>query len=173
MTEQTTPPGAPDHRPERAVGDRSADGQQRGSPQESTPKPGQATTEKPAIISYVKPGMELYVAEEQYKEPGAPTGGKTAKTSCSCDLVCTCERVAACGCNLVRTRVPADRSLVCTCDTVEVCTCNTVSTCTCNRVATSVCSCNLVCTCDTVCRCERVGGGGTSRSVCRCVPVIH
>jgi len=132
---------------------------------------------KPAIISYVKPGMDLYVAEQP--PPAAPVGGKTARTTCTCDLVCTCEAVSMCGCNLVRVRNPVDVRAICTCDTVPVCTCNMATVCTCNKVATRVCSCDLICTCDTVCTCnpqcscQTTGGGGFGRSVCRCVPVIH
>ncbi len=50
--------------------------------------------------------------------------------------------------------------VVCTCNTVDVCTCNLVCTCdticTCDGVCSCVgyCSCNTVCTCDTVCTCQ-------------------
>jgi hypothetical protein len=163
----------PDHRPKRAsLGPR----------------------DKPAIISYLKPEMELYVAAETYTPP-EKTRGKTARTTCTCNLVCTCESVSTCGCNLVRVRNPIDVGVVCLCDTVPVCTCNMVTSCACDRVSTSVCTCDLVCTCDTVpvpggassvpgsqrrcvclsvCSCEHVGGGGGfGGSVCCCVPVIH
>ena len=164
----------PDHRPKRAsLGPR----------------------DKPAIISYLKPEMELYVAAEAYTPP-EKTPGKIARTKCTCNLVCTCESVSTCGCNLVRVRNPIDVGLVCVCNTVPVCTCNMVTLCACDKVSTSVCTCDLVCTCDTVpvpgggagrssssqkqcaclavCSCERVGGGGGfGGSVCVCVPVIH
>jgi hypothetical protein len=159
--------------------------------------------EKPAIISYLKPEMELYVAAESYTPP-EKTQGKIARTTCTCNLVCTCESVSACGCNLVKVRNPLEASTVCACNTVPVYECNTVTTCGCNRVAATTCSCNLVCTCNTVCPCEQVcscvgactcvhvctcehvcacqhvctcehvgGGGGFGGSVCVCVPVIH
>jgi hypothetical protein len=159
----------PDHRPKRApLGPR----------------------DKPAIISYLKPLMELYVAAEAYSSP-EKIAGKIARTKCTCNLVCTCESVSNCGCNLVRARNPTDVSVMCICDTVPVCVCNMVTSCACDRVSTTECTCNLVCNCDTVCTCENVcscvqacscvdvcscehvGGGGGFGSVCTCVPVIH
>lgn len=155
-------------------------------PKSVRPKPG----EKPAILSYVKPEMELYVAADKYVPPPKKRGN-IAKTQCTCNLVCTCEKVAGCGCNLVKVRRPGNLTLHCTCDRVAVCTCNTVLTCTCDRVSRTACSCDLVCTCDpvctcqtvcncvrvcrcvSVCGCERFRSGGGSRSVCTCVPVIH
>lgn len=136
--------------------------------------------------------------------------GKTARMKCTCDLVCKCESVSACGCNLVKTRNPIDLGFRCACDTVLVCTCDRVTSCSCDKVRTRSCDCEAVatCTCEPfssssskcgcegfgsrpsrpqcaclvacgcvghfVCPCQRVGGGGgSSGSVCNCVPVIH
>jgi len=151
--------------------------------------------QRPEITAYVKPEMELYVAQEVYKR-APPEQGKTAKRSCSCDLVCTCEQVAACGCNIVKVRQPVGVTLACVCDTVPACHCNVVTACACDRVRTMVCTCESVCVCvakctceavrrcacqqvTTLCPCQRHCGtacgcvGHSSGSVCVCVPVIH
>ena len=99
-------------------------------PPDHTPKPaGAPASEKPAIISYVKPGMDLYVAEEKRPAPpppptppSGPSSGPSSGSSCS---------------------------------------------------PYSSCGCQTTCSCQGTCGCERVGGGSSGTSVCRCVPVIH
>jgi len=171
------------------------------SPPNHRPKPAEnASGDKPAIITYVKPEMEMYVAKEKYKSMG-PGRGKRVERKCTCNTVCECEQVAACGCDTVHVRRPKAVETVCRCDTVPVCTCDTVASCTCDRVShmqctcESVCWCVGVCACDAQCKClehrpcpctmvrdcacqpdcscDRYHGGGGSRSVCVCVPVIH
>jgi hypothetical protein len=165
------------------------------TPQPANPQSGQ----KPAIITYIKPAMELYVAREKFGPAPIPRGMRSDRR-CTCNAVCTCEQVATCGCDQVQARQPPTLTVACTCDTVAACTCNSVQACTCNRVVTMECRCDTVCACVGVCTCQNQcpclrhmrcpclpvalcnsdshcacdqhvhSGGG---SVCVCVPVIH
>jgi len=85
---------------------------------------------------------------------------------CQCHMVCPCQSVGACVCDVVRStckqgsngrtetydQVQQFHGSVCTCDRVAVCTCNTV--CTCNA-QTPPCSCY-----SNYCSCNSQGGGG-------------
>ena len=95
---------------------------------------------------------------------------------CQCHMVCACDHVGACGCDVVSSRckpvltgqtentqtfnqVQEFNVSVCTCDRVAVCSCNTV--CTCNIV----CTCQNVCPCVNNCTCNSDGGGGYYYSI--------
>lgn len=63
--------------------------------------------EKPEIIKFVKPEMDLYVADEEempgkpeYKIAGRKSKWKSVKETSGGKTVCTCNQV--CTCNLVR-----------------------------------------------------------------------
>jgi|GEM_PF-6246609 len=64
--------------------------------------------EKPAILKFVKPEMDLYVAEDietpdqpNVRVPGQKSKWKSTKKRQGGRLICTCDKV--CTCNLVST----------------------------------------------------------------------
>lgn len=115
-----------------------------------------SASEKPKVLKFVKPEMEVYIADDK-KLPDLP---KVARDGYH-DEWNVEKKESVCVCNKV-----------CTCNLVQNCSCvgNTAS-CSCVR-HTSRCSCvshSKGCSCVSY----RSGGGGGSRRVCTCVPVAH
>ncbi len=70
--------------------------------------------DKPEIIKFVKPEMDLYVAEEEdvpekpeYKVKNKNSKWKSQTTKSGGQTVCTCDKV--CTCNLVKSYSPSPR----------------------------------------------------------------
>ena len=88
---------------------------------------------------------------------------------CQCHMVCPCQSVGACVCDVVRST--CKQSSNGQSEIYDQTQQFDGDVCTCNLVA--VCTCDTVCTCHTMCTCQSVCSAHCASNTCSCVGNTH